>query len=114
MPLISIRNCIYVCYSWKEAKCCKVKVKLFLYLIIQLSTMPRMHMGSRGIAPPFLTLGLDGGERPASCPPHFTSGDRVLGTLYIGGSEGFRVGLDAMEKRKISSPVGYHTHLSRL
>jgi hypothetical protein len=35
--------------------------------------------GSGGIAPPFLTLALDGGEWSSLCPGHFTSGTHWIG-----------------------------------
>jgi hypothetical protein len=63
-----------------------------------------MHKGSGGIAPPFLTSALNGGEWSASRPCHFTPVDRALGTHWIRGWVGPTSGLDAMEKRKIFSP----------
>jgi hypothetical protein len=48
------------------------------------------------MAPPFLTLALDGGEWSALHPCHFTPF-----THWIGGWVGPRAGLDAVEKRKI-------------
>jgi hypothetical protein len=53
--------------------------------------------GSGGIAPPFLTSELDGGEWPASCPSRFTPGERVPGTHWTGGWVSPRAGLDAVE-----------------
>jgi hypothetical protein len=41
--------------------------------------------GSGGIAPPFLTSALDGGEWSASRPYRFTPGERAPGTHWIGG-----------------------------
>jgi hypothetical protein len=58
-------------------------------------------MGSGGIAPPFSTSTLDGGEWSASLPGCFTRGERALGTHRIRGWVGPRVVLDAVEKRKI-------------
>jgi hypothetical protein len=53
-----------------------VKVKLSLTLI------EHHAWGSGGIAPPFLTRALDGGEWSASRPCHFTPGERApLDTL---------------------------------
>jgi hypothetical protein len=58
-------------------------------------------MGSGGIAPPFLTSALDGGEWSASRPCRFNSGEEALVNHWIGGWVGPRAGLDAVEKRKI-------------
>jgi hypothetical protein len=57
---------------------------------------------SGGVAPPFLTLALDGGEWSASHPGRFTSGERTPGTRWTGGCVDPRAGLDTVEKRKIS------------
>jgi hypothetical protein len=59
--------------------------------------------GSGGIAPPFLTSALDGGEWSASRPGHFTPGEIATDTHWIGGWVDRRVGLDAVENRKILS-----------
>jgi hypothetical protein len=53
--------------------------------------------GSGGIAPPFLTSALDGGEWSPSRRGRFTLGERVPGTHWIGGWVGQRAGLAAME-----------------
>jgi hypothetical protein len=53
--------------------------------------------GSGDIAPPFLTLALDGGEWSASCPSRFTPGERVDGTHCIRGWVGPIAGLDTVE-----------------
>jgi hypothetical protein len=54
--------------------------------------------GSGGIAPPFLTLALDGGEWSASCPSLITRRERVHSTHWLWGWLGLNVGLDAVEK----------------
>jgi hypothetical protein len=54
-------------------------------------------MGNGGIAPPFLTSTLGGGEWSASCPG---PGQRAPSTDLLGGCGGPRVGLEAVEKRK--------------
>jgi hypothetical protein len=59
---------------------------------------------SGGIAPPFLTSALDGGEWSASHPCYFTARETAHGTHCTGGRVGHRDGLDVMEKRKISCP----------
>jgi hypothetical protein len=41
-------------------------------------------MGSGGIAPPFLTSALDGGEWSASRPGRFTSGEIAADTHWVG------------------------------
>jgi hypothetical protein len=56
-----------VCPASELKKQLKVKkkgktLKLALHVITELSTMPWRHMGSGGIAPPFLTSTLDGDE----------------------------------------------------
>jgi hypothetical protein len=56
---------------------------------------------SGGIAPPFLTPALDGGEWWASPSCRFTPLDKDSATHWIGGWLGPRAGLDAVEKRKI-------------
>jgi hypothetical protein len=58
-------------------------------------------MGSGGIAPPFLTLALDGDEWSAPRPGRFTPGERSPGNHWIGGCVGSRASVDAVEKRKI-------------
>jgi hypothetical protein len=47
---------------------------------------------------------LDGGEWSALRPGRFTSGERVHSTHWIGSWMGLGTGLDAVEKRKLSSP----------
>jgi hypothetical protein len=51
-----------------------------------------------------LTSALDGGEWSASRPGRFTPSERDPGTHWIGGWVGPRAVLDAVVKRKISSP----------
>jgi hypothetical protein len=74
---------------------------LSLYLINPAPHYEGIRNGS--IAPPFLTLALDGGEWSASCSCHFPPSATAPSTQWIGGWEGPRASLDAMEKRKISS-----------
>jgi hypothetical protein len=83
-------------------------------------------MRSGGIAPPFLTSALEGGEWSDSRPCRFNAGKSAPGTHWIGGWVGPRAGLDAMEKINIlrlpgiepgpSSPypVAIPTELSRV
>jgi hypothetical protein len=61
---------------------------------------------SGGIAPPFLTSALDGGEWLASRPGSFTPGERAPGTHWIGSWVGPRAGLDDVEKRKFLTLPG--------
>jgi hypothetical protein len=60
-------------------------------------------MGGGGIAPPSLTSAPDGGKWSASRPCLFISRGKSPGPgiRWIGGWVGPRVGLDAVEKRKI-------------
>jgi hypothetical protein len=48
----------------------------------------------------FLTSALGGGEWSASRPGHFIPVKRAPDTLWMGGWEGPRVGMDAVPKRK--------------
>jgi hypothetical protein len=77
-----------------------IKVKLSLCLINS-ALCHEDICGTGGIAPPFLTSALDGGEWSASRTCHFTPGEKAPGTHWIGGHVGPRAGLDAVEKRKI-------------
>jgi hypothetical protein len=62
----------------------------------------KTYEGSEDIAPQFLTLTLDRGGWSASRPGRFTHGETANDTHWIGVCVGPRVGLDAVEKRKIS------------
>jgi hypothetical protein len=64
--------------------------------------------GSGDIAPPFLTLALDGGEWLASRP-----WETAPGTHFIGGLVGPRAGLDIMEKDLLPLPKIKPRFLSR-
>jgi hypothetical protein len=61
----------------------------------------KSYGGSVGIAPPFLTPTLDGGEWSASRLYRFTPEERAPGTHWIESWLGPRAGLDVVEKRKI-------------
>jgi hypothetical protein len=50
------------------------------------------------------TSALDGGEWSASCPSRFAPRERAPDTHWIGGWVGPRTVLDAVVKRKITSP----------
>jgi hypothetical protein len=54
----------------------------------------------------FLTSALVGGEWSATRPGHFTPGERVPGTHWIGGWVGLRAGLDDVETRKFLTLPG--------
>jgi hypothetical protein len=62
-----------------------------------------------GIAPPFLTSVLDGGELSASCPCCFTPGETASGTHWIGDWVAPRAGLDVVEKRESLSAAKNQT-----
>jgi hypothetical protein len=55
----------------------------------------------------FLTPALVGGEWSDSRPGHFTPGERVPGTHWIGGWVSPRAGLDDVEKRKFLTLPGF-------
>jgi hypothetical protein len=57
--------------------------------------------GSGGIAPPFLTLIIDGGEWSASCSCHITTSETVPDTHCIGGWVGPRARRDIVEKKTL-------------
>jgi hypothetical protein len=63
-------------------------------------------MGYGGIAPPFLTSALDGGEWSASSLGRFTPKEIAVGIHWIRGRVGPRTGLDAVKKRKTLSLLG--------
>jgi hypothetical protein len=81
----------------------KVKVKLSLCF-----NRPPRHEGLLGewrySSTHSLTSALNGGEWSASRPGRFTSKERAPGTHWIGGWVGPRAVLDAVVKRRISSP----------
>jgi hypothetical protein len=81
----------------------RIMVKLSLALIHSASRLEDVW-GSGGIAPQFLTSALGRSEWSAWRPCRFTSREKALGTHCIGGWVGPRVGLNVMEKRKISCP----------
>jgi hypothetical protein len=58
-----------------------------------------------GIAPTFLTLTLDGGDRSASRPDRLIPGEIFPGTLCIGGWVEPRTSLDAVEKKIFLAPT---------
>jgi hypothetical protein len=66
--------------------------------------MPWRRMRSGGIAPPYLTSALDGGESSASRPGRFTSWKTPSGTHWIGGWVGPRAGWTLWRRQKISCP----------
>jgi hypothetical protein len=65
----------------------------------------------RGIAPPFLTSELDGGEWSASRSGRFPDEERAPGTKWIGNCVGPRAGLDAVGKKISLMPSPLLTEL---
>jgi hypothetical protein len=61
-------------------------------------------MGSGGVAPPFLTSALGGGEWSASCPGHFTPGERAPGTHC-----GLQIRSGLYGEEEILAPAGKRT-----
>jgi hypothetical protein len=59
-----------------------------------------------GVAQPFSTSTLDGGECSTSHSGRFISGERVHGTHWIGSWVGLRAILDSMDKNKIFPLLG--------
>jgi hypothetical protein len=75
----------------------------------------KMHWGSGGITPQFLTSALDEGEWLVSRPGRFTPGETAPGTHWIGGWVGPRAGLDRVEQRtNLFLPVTIATELFRI
>jgi hypothetical protein len=79
------------------------KVKLTLCLINK-ALCHEDIWGSGGIAPPFLTSALDGGEWSASRPYRIIPRERAPGTHWVGGWVGPRAGLDAVEEKHFALP----------
>jgi hypothetical protein len=79
------------------------KEKLSCYLIKHHAMKTYEGMAAY-IAVPFLTSAVYGGERSASCSGHFTPREIAPHAHSIGGWVVPKVGLEAVEKRKISFP----------
>jgi hypothetical protein len=71
-------------------------------------------MGSGGIAPTFLTSGLDGVKWLSSHPGHFASGETAPVTHWIGVWVGPIAGLDVIKEIKILSFAGFETRCPSL
>jgi hypothetical protein len=61
-----------------------------------------MYGGSAGIAPPFLTLALDGVKWTASRSCRFTPWENAPDVHCVGGWAGLRTSLGVVENRKMS------------
>jgi hypothetical protein len=92
-------NSLYL-YSILDVLKVKAKVKFSLWLI-NLAPCHEVIRGSGGVAPPFLTLALDGNEWSASRLGRFNARGRVPGTYRIGRWVGPSAYLDFMEKTKL-------------
>jgi hypothetical protein len=66
-----------------------------------------------GIAPPFSTSALDGGEWSASRPGRFTPRGKAPSTHRLGGWVGPRTGLDNYIEEKTLSLLGHTTSIYR-
>jgi hypothetical protein len=64
----------------------------------------KTYGGVGGIASPFLTSALDGGEWSVSRPGFFISGGHYPGTHFLGGWVGPCAELEAVKNRNISCP----------
>jgi hypothetical protein len=84
------------------------KIKLSQCLI---NWAPR-RWGREGIAPPFLTSTLDGGEWPASHLGHFFPGETDYSIHRMGSWVNPRANFYAVEKRKTFTPPGFETQTS--
>jgi hypothetical protein len=82
----------------------KVKVKFFLCLINYAPNHEDIW-GNGSIIPSFLTYVLDGGAWLVSRLGNFIVVEIVTDFIWIGGWVAARVGLDAVEKRKILAPA---------
>jgi hypothetical protein len=75
--------------------------KKFYFVVSSLKIIgdgnPDNNFESLCIAPPILTLALDGSEWPASRAGRFTPGECALCTHWIGSCVGPGAGLDAVE-----------------
>jgi hypothetical protein len=82
---------------------CKMKYREKLLSLCLINQAPRHEdiWGSGGIAPPYFTSILDGGEWSASRPFRFTPREIAPRAHWIGGWVGPRVDLDAVEKGQI-------------
>jgi hypothetical protein len=78
-------------------------VKLSLCLINYASRHEDLW-GSVGIAPPLLTPALYGANGQLHVPAALPLKERASVIYWVGGWLGFRAGMDAMEKKKISCP----------
>ena len=81
-----------------------VKVKVTPVQALRLCTGPTAHRGSRGIALPFMTMAIEGGEGSALCPGCSLPPGKTQYPLYrrLGGPQ-CRSG----QVQKISPPPGF-------
>jgi hypothetical protein len=80
---------------WAQNACEKLSLCLIKHYAM------KTYGGSGGIAPPFSTSALDGGEWSASRPGRFIPGEIAPSTLWIGGWVDPTVGIDDVEKREM-------------
>jgi hypothetical protein len=90
MPVMSKRNCRsavhQIKYCFLNRHCCSKVRESYPWASINYAPSHEDVWGSEDIAPPFLTLALDGGEWSASNPCCFIASERALSTHCIGAA----------------------------
>ena len=68
----------------------------------------KVYRGHGGFAPLIINLRIKW-EWPASCPGHFTPGEKALSTHWTGGLVGSRAGMNVWRRETFLAPVGIRT-----